>query len=89
MRRTVLLLGAVASAHAFSMSPMAIRGAPAARSGARSGATCVKMDDTASMVIAALPGLAALGVSLQNGTALLRQAAYVELLCPASLVSFI
>jgi hypothetical protein len=68
MRRTILLLGAAASAAAFSASPMSLRGSAPARAVSRSGATAVKMDDTASLIIATLPGLAALGLSLQQGS---------------------
>ena len=71
MRRTVLFLAGVASAAAFSASPVALRGAPAARSVARPGATSVRMLDAsaAELAIASLPGLAALGLSLQANQA--------------------
>jgi len=68
MRRTILLLGAAASSAAFSASPMSLRGSAPARAISRSGATAVKMDDTTTLIIATLPGLAALGLSLQQGS---------------------
>ena len=68
MRRTLLLLGAAASAAAFSASPMSLRGSAPARAVSRSGATAVKMDVDPSLIIATLPGLAALGLSLQQGS---------------------
>ena len=66
MRRTIILLGAAASAAAFSASPMSLRGSATARAVSRSGATAVKMDDTVSLIIATLPGLAALGLLLEE-----------------------
>jgi len=70
MRRTLLLLGAAASAAAFSASPMSLRGSAPARAVSRSGATAVKMDVDPSLIIATLPGLAALGLSLQSAQGL-------------------
>jgi hypothetical protein len=75
MRRTLLLLGAAASAAAFSASPMSLRGSAPARAVSRSGATAVKMDVDPSLIIATLPGLAALGLSLGHQSA---QALYLS-----------
>ena len=84
MHRTILLLGAIASASAFSASRMGLRSSPTARSVSRSGATCVKMD--ASLVIASAPGLVALGLSLANGMSC---CAWVYLSLPPSLFHFL
>ena len=84
MHRTILLLGAIASASAFSASRMGLRSSPTARSVSRSGATCVKMD--ASLVIASAPGLVAMGLSLANGMSC---CAWVYLSLPPSLFHFL
>ena len=86
MRRTLLLLGAAASAAAFSASPMSLRGSAPARAVSRSGATAVKMDVDTSLIIATLPGLAALGLSLQSAQGLYLSQP-VALLLPLSRMS--
>lgn len=58
---TALLLAGVGSAAAFSASPVTLRGT-------RSVATSLKMMDAADVVVASLPGLAALGLALQGPT---------------------
>ncbi len=63
MLRNILLVGFVSAASAF-VAPVSLRGTPALAS-ARASSTSIKMVD-ADTVLLALPGLAALGVSLQN-----------------------
>ncbi len=63
MLRNILLVGFVSAASAF-MAPVSLRGTPALPS-ARASSTAIKMVD-ADTVLLALPGLAALGISLQS-----------------------
>jgi len=65
MLRNILLLGIFASSYAYVSTPVTLSRFSPAASSARSARTAIKMVD-ADTVLAVVPGLAALGVSLQN-----------------------